>query len=272
MFGIITINYNQPQLTKEFLDSLGMVENANQAMVYIADVSTNKEKIETKKYSFKSLKIINEKNGGYAYGINQGVRYFLSLGIDKFCVLNNDISFDKNFLSQVEKGFYENHIFGGKIYYAPGFEYHKTRYKESDLGKVIWYAGGINDWTNVYTKHRGVDEVDHGQYDKRAETDFITGCLFCFDKQVWNDIGPWDEKYFLYYEDGDYCERAKRKGFKLIYDPKIIIWHKVSQSTGGSGSSIHQKYQTINRIRFGLKYAPLKTKIHLIKEKILPKT
>jgi len=271
MFGIIIINYNQYQLTREFLDSLTLVKNANQAMVYIADVSTNRQKIDTKKYPFKHLAVADEKNNGYAYGVNQGVKYFLKRGIDKFCVINNDVILDNNFLVEVEKGFINKHVFGGKIYYAPGYEYHKSRYKKSDLGKVIWYAGGINDWANVYTKHRGVDEVDHGQYEDEEKTDFITGCLFCFDKFVWDEVGPWDEKYFLYYEDGDYCERAKRKGFDLIYNPKIIIWHKVSQSTGGPGSSINQKYQNTNRIRFGLKYAPIKTKIHLLKEKLLPK-
>ena len=63
----------------------------------------------------------------------------------------------------------------------------------------------------------------------------------------------------------EFYKAAKKAGVKLFYDPSIIIWHKNAQSTGGSGSKLQQKYQRINRLRFGLKYAPIKTKLHLIK-------
>lgn len=267
MFGIIIINYNQYKMTREFLESLAKVKEAAKAYVYIVDVSTEKEKINLKPYPFKHLVLEKKENKGYAHGVNSGVVHFLNQGIDKFCVVNNDIILDKKFLTEVEKTFRKEHIFGGKIYYAPGYEYHKNRYKKNDLGKVLWYAGGINDWANSMMVHRGVDEVDRGQYDGFEKTDSITGCLLCFDKAVWEKVGAWDESYFLYFEDADFCERAKRQGFKLMYNPKIVIWHKVAQSTGGSGSGLHWKYQTKNRIKFGLKYAPWKTKLYLLKEK-----
>ncbi len=264
MFGIIIINYNQYKLTEEFLESLAEAKNSTEARIYVVDVSTKKETIDFSKYDFKSLIMEDKPNKGYAYGVNVGVRHFMEMGISNYCVLNNDIFIDKNFLIEVEKSFLKYDIFGGKIYYAPGFEYHQIRYSKDELGKVFWYAGGLTDWKNAYTVHRGVDEVDHGQYDRIEQTDFITGCLFCFNKKVWDKVGPWDEKYFLYFEDGDYCERAKRKGFRLMYNPKIVIWHKTSQSTGGSGSSLHMKYQEKNRVIFGLKYAPLRTKVHIV--------
>lgn len=85
-----------------------------------------------------------------------------------------------------------------------------------------------------------------------------------FDKKVVERVGHWDEDYFLYFEDADFCEKAKRKKIQLYYDPSIILWHKNAQSTGGSGSSLQQKYQLKNRLKFALKYAPLKTKLHLL--------
>jgi len=270
MIGLITVNYNQYQLTREFLDSLATVKNAKDLSVYIADVSTKKEIIKIDSYPMKVIiKLL--PNNGYAFGINEGTKYFISQGLDKFCAINNDIFFDKNFTVEAENGFKKADIFGGKIYYAPGFEYHKN-YQKKDIGKVLWYAGGINDWKNVYTSHRGVDEIDRQQYNKFEETDFITGCMLFFNRKVVDQIGFWDEKYFLYFEDSDFCERAKRAGFKLFYNPRIVIWHKNAQSTGGSGSSIHQKYQSKNRLIFGLKYAPWKTKLHLIKNYFLSST
>ena len=267
MIGLITVNYNQYQLIREFLDSLATVNNAKDLSVYIADVSTKKEVFKIDNYPMKVV-LKSLPNNGYAFGINEGTKYFIKDGFDKFCAINNDIFFDRNFSLQAHLGFEKANVFGGKIYYAPGYEYHK-KYQKKDIGKILWYAGGINDWKNVFISHRGVDEVDQKQYEKFEETDFITGCMLFFNKKVVEEIGFWDEKYFLYFEDSDFCERAKKSGFKLFYNPKIIIWHKNAQSTGGPGSLLHQKYQRKNRLVFGLKYAPFRTKIHLIKNYLL---
>jgi len=267
MIGLITVNYNQYQLTRDFLDSLKTIKNAKKVAVFIADVSSKKEEFKIGKYPM-SVVIKSLPNKGYAYGINQGTKFFLKKGLTKFCAINNDILFDKNFANQAQKGFKKADVFGGKIYYAPGYEYYK-KYDQSVIGKVLWYAGGANDWKNVITIHRGVDEVDHGQYDQFEKTDFITGCMLFFNKKVIKKVGFWNEKYFLYYEDSDFCERVKRSGFDLYYNPKVIIYHKNSQSTGGSGSPLHVKYQRKNRLIFGLKYAPFRTKVHLIKNYIL---
>jgi len=263
MLGIITVNYNQYQLTREFLDSIASVNNAKNLFVYIADVSTKKEVLKIDGYPMKII-LKSFLNNGYAFGINEGTKYFIKNNLTKFCAINNDVIFDKNFAVEAEKGFEKADIFGGKIYYAPGYEYHK-KYQKKDFGNVLWYAGGVYDWKNVYTSHRGVDQVDNRQFSDFEETDFITGCMLFFDKKVIDKIGFWNEKYFLYYEDADFCERAKRSGFKLFYNPRIIIWHKNAQSTGGSGSPLHQKYQRKNRLIFGLKYAPFKTKLYLVK-------
>ena len=263
MIGLITVNYNQYQLTREFIDSLETVKNASDLTVFIADVSTKKEDFKIGKYPMKVV-IKPLPNKGYAYGINEGTKYFIKQGIDKFCAINNDIFFDRNFSIEAHRGFEKADIFSGKIFYAPGYEYYK-KYQKKDIGKVIWYAGGINDWKNVYTAHRGVDEVDKKQYEKFEETDFLTGCMLFFNKKVIDKVGFWNENYFLYFEDSDFCERAKRSGFRLFYNPKIIIWHKNAQSTGGSGSPLQQKYQRKNQLIFGIKYAPFRTKLHLIK-------
>ena len=176
-----------------------------------------------------------------------------------------------DFVAQVKKSI-TNHptaLIGGKIYYYPGYEYHKDRYTSDERGNVFWYAGGVTDWANVYTTHTAVDEVDHGQRDTLEETTFITGCLMCYDKSVIEKIGHWDDSYFLFYEDADYCARAVRAGMKLWYDPSIVLWHKSGQSTSGAASSFQQKYLDKNRLKFGLTYAPWRTKIHLLKNLLL---
>ncbi|MBI2430864.1 MAG: glycosyltransferase family 2 protein, partial [Candidatus Levybacteria bacterium] len=155
-----------------------------------------------------------------------------------------------------------------KIYFAKGYEFHKDRYKKGELGKVIWYAGGIIDWDNVVGKHRGVDEVDNGQYDQVEPTEFASGCCFLVKIEVFEKVGFFDEKYFLYYEDADLSMRINKAGHAIMYVPKAILWHKNAGAAGGSGSTLQDYYITRNRLIFGMRYAPLRSKLALIKQSV----
>ena len=259
-FIVGTLN---PKVLPDFLKSIEIQENKD-FHVYIVDISDS-HFLSTLHDS--RVTIMDSENLGYAHNMNVGVSQALRDGYENFCIINDDTFFKGDFVEKALSSLKKNPhaLIGGKIYYAPGYEYHSDRYQKSDLGNVLWYAGGIMDWSHIFTSHRGVDEVDKGQYDKLEKTEFITGAIMLYNKSVYDAVGKWDESYFLYFEDADYCVRAERKGIPLIYDPSVIIWHKVSQSTGGSGSNIHVKYQTKNRLKFGLKYAPLRTKFHLVK-------
>lgn len=260
--ALISVSLNKSAIG-QFIKSLAKQSDKN-FRLYIVDISGNEQVYEN---LLPETKVIKRDNKGYAYGVNEGLKEAVEDGLDKFCVINDDTFVDGDFISSVLKSVrsHPHTLIGGKIYYASGHEYHKDRYAKTDLGKVLWYAGGDVDWLHSQPKHLGVDEVDSKQFDSTGETQFITGCLMIFDKKVVDSIGFWDESYFLYYEDADYCERAKQAGLKLFYDPSIVIWHMISQSTGGSGSDLHRKYQRENLVKFAMKYAPLRTRFHVLK-------
>lgn len=265
--AIIAVVYENYEPLDDFLSSFDDQTNKNYHL-FISDLSSVKKPI---KKTGLPLTVIEEDNLGFAHGVNLALKEAVDRGFELFCVINNDVVFEKDFVGKTISALnkHPQAIIGGKIYYLPGFEYHKSRYKKEDLGKVLWYAGGEIDWENMLVKQRGVDEIDQGKYDQHEETEFVTGCLILFDQNVLNKVGFWNENFFLYYEDLDFCLRAKKNGVKLYYDPSLILWHKVSQSTDGSGSLLHQKYQSKNRVKIGLKYAPLKTKLHLLKNYFL---
>lgn len=265
--AIITVVYNNYKVLEDFIKSLEKQSNKS-FHLFVADLSDRKQELDLK--DIHSTVIVSN-NLGYAHGVNLGLKKAVENNFENFCILNNDIYFQKDFVENVLTSLNKNTntLIGGKIYYAAGYEYHKNRYQKKDLGHVIWYAGGSIDWDHALTLHLGVDEIDNNKYNKTARVDFITGCLMIFDKKILDRIGLWDESYFLYYEDADWCMRAKKSGVNLIYNPSIIIWHKNSESTGKPGSPTHVKYQNKNRLKFGLKYAPIKTKLHLIKNYLL---
>lgn len=263
--AIITVVYKNYDVLKDFFSTLD-AQTFKNFKVYVADLSPEPQAYQYPPYAV----CIKGENHGYAHGVNIGIQQAIKDGLTQFCVINSDIVFANNFIINALKALqhHPKDILGGKIYYAKDYEFHKDRYTEEQKGHVIWFAGGSIDWANVFTKHIGVDEVDAGQYNLPKEVDFITGCLMLYTKQVHDIVGKWDPSYFLYYEDTDFCVRAHKKGIKLLYEPSLVIAHKNAQSTDGSGSYLHVKYQTKNRITFGLKYAPLKTKLHLLKNAV----
>lgn len=217
---------------------------------------------------FKILR--NKTNLGFAEGNNVGIRYALENEADYVCLLNNDTRVSPDFLLhliEVADSDKKIGIVGGKIYFEKGYEFHKDRYKSSELGKVIWYAGGKIDWKNVLVFHRGVDEVDKGQYDKIGETDYINGCLMLVKSEVFEKVGLLDPKYFAYFEENDFCQKAKKAGYKLVYTPKSVIWH-LNAGSSGPGSPLHDYFLTRNRLLFGMRWAPLRSKFALAKESI----
>ena len=212
--------------------------------------------------------ICNEENLGFAEGNNVGIRYALENGADYVCLLNNDTRVAPDFLMELIKMAEADRkigMVGGKIYFEKGYEFYKERYQKKDLGKVIWYAGGKIDWGNVYASHRGVDEVDKGQYEKEEETDYVNGCLMLTKRAVLEKIGLLNPRYYLYFEENDFCQRAKKAGFKLFYAPQAKIWH-LNAGSSGAGSSLHDYFLTRNRLLFGFRWAPWRAKLALVKE------
>ncbi|MCL5069287.1 MAG: glycosyltransferase family 2 protein [Actinobacteria bacterium] len=271
--AIVILNFNGEKDTIECLKSISKLsrDNYHLSVIIVDNGSDSEFVIQNSEFRINDLKIIkNSKNLGFAEGNNVGIEYALNNGSDYVLLLNNDTIVDKNLINELLKTAElngKNGIIVPKIYFAPGSEFHKQRYKKEELGKVIWYAGGIIDWKNVLGFHRGVDEVDKGQFDNVEETEFASGCCMFVKKELFKKIGMFDNKYFLYYEDGDFSERAKKAGYKIIYTPKAYLWHKNAGSAGGSGSDLQDYYITRNRLLFGLK-APFRSKLALFKESL----
>jgi GT2 family glycosyltransferase len=271
---ISIINYENLSDTKQCLQSIDGLQTEGLELQVVLIDNASKEQFDLDEKFLKKfpMEIIrNSKNLGFSGGHNAGIKYALSKNADYVLILNNDTYLDKNIIAELVKEAEEDSrtgIVSPKIYFAKGHEFHKDRYKNEDLGKVIWYAGGKMDWANVIGKHVGVDEVDKGQFENTGKTDFASGCCMLIKKEVFEKIGFFDEKYFLYYEDNDFSQRSKTAGFNLIYDSKAMLWHINAGSAGGSGSGLQDYYITRNRLLFGMKYAPFKAKFALVRESV----
>ncbi|OGM19075.1 hypothetical protein A2686_00745 [Candidatus Woesebacteria bacterium RIFCSPHIGHO2_01_FULL_38_10] len=277
---VVILNWNGVSDTIECLNSIRELSIINyQLSIIVVDNASSDGSLEeiervlkrvTKEKRISSELIKNKENLGFAAGNNTGIKHALKHEADFILLLNNDTLVDRGLvtglLTSVKK-YPKAGLISPKIYFAKGFEFHKKRYKKDKLGKVIWYAGGDIDWRNVYGVNHGVDKVDKGQFAKVQETDFATGaCVFLRAKAL-REVGVFKKKYFMYFEDVDLSQRMKRKGWQVLYSPKGHLWHKVAQSSG-IGSELNDYFITRNRMLIGLKYAPFRSKLALIKESV----
>jgi GT2 family glycosyltransferase len=199
----------------------------------------------------RSLILIKSgKNYGFAEGNNIAIRYALkALNPEYILLLNNDTVVDKEFLESLVKTAEEDErvgIVGPKIYY---YNYRGKRDVISFIGE------DIVPWKGVGRRY-GCNEVDRGQWDRPMEVDRLEGSCMLIRREVFERIGLFDEKFFLYWEETDFCTRAKRAGFKIVYCPRAKIWHKVARSMGGNISYTRVYFLTRNRFLFIKKNFP----------------
>jgi len=274
--AIVVVDFNRHQDTIDFLDSARGLNTAGFDLKTIV-VDNGSEKglpgaIEKKYQSLRVELLQTGANKGFAGGYNFGMKYALAWGADYLLVVNNDTLFgDKNLIKKLQKVIESDKRIGlvsPKIYFAKGFEFHKSRYRVKDKGKVIWYAGGSFDEDNVLAVHRGVDEVDKGLYDEIEETGFASGCCFLVRTSVLNKIGFFEEGLFAYFEDLDFMIRAQEAGYKLYYCGGTYLYHKVSQTTG-IGSPLSDYLLTRNRLYVGMKYLSLRIKFALLRQALM---
>ena len=232
--SLIILNFKVKDLALKCLESVKK-SNYSELGIILVDNGSN-DGIEEDIKELKGVDFIQTgKNLGYSGGNNIGIKRALKSGADYIFILNPDTTIEKDCIKNLVDGIekYKAEITGPKIYF--------------EGTKKIWYAGGIFDKENVIGKHRGVDEVDSGKYDSPEETDFVTGASLFVKREVFEKIGLFDEKYFLYYEDADFCERAKRAGFNVVYIPDAVVYHE-NAASAELGSPLQDYYISRNRL------------------------
>ncbi|RLC97342.1 MAG: glycosyltransferase family 2 protein, partial [Chloroflexi bacterium] len=168
------------------------------------------------------------------------LRWALERGSDYALLLNNDTEVAPDFLCLLVEAVEADSrvgIAGPTIYY----------YEEP---QTVWSAGGEIDWRRGATWMLGLNERDTGQFGETPrEMDFVTGCALLVKRDVLQRVGLLDDRFFTYYEDTEWCVRARRAGFKIVHVPATKMWHKIPLDARDSSPAVHY-YMTRNRLLF----------------------
>lgn len=213
---VITLNWNGKIDTLECIASVKNLNYQNYAIVLV-DNGSSDGSVPAFRAHFPDITIIeNRRNLGYGKGFGVGLKYAYECGADYFLILNNDTIIDPDALAELVKVAQQDERIGfvsGKVYW----------YKQRD---VLQTAGRENHPLTLVGRHVGSGEVDHGQYDRIQDYDFVDDVFLLVRRQVYETVGGYDPTFFLYGEETDWCVRVRRAGFRIVYAPGAKIWHK----------------------------------------------
>ncbi|MBE6049619.1 MAG: glycosyltransferase family 2 protein [Clostridium sp.] len=247
---IILVNYNGVEHTLECIESLQKINYKNFKIIVVDNASFDDCcNIVSKKY--KDVYCIqSSENLGFAAGNNIGIKVALKEKADYILLLNNDTTVEKNFLNILVDEQFKSTEVGVTI----------SKIKNYYNRNIIWYAGGDIDLFKANTIIYGLREEDKGQFNTKKEVGFASGCCMLINREVIENVGYLDESYFLYYEDTDYSVRIRKGGYKMIYCPESVIYHKESVSTERFSEN-YQYYFVRNRLLFTKNNMSLKSKL-----------
>ncbi len=242
----VVLNYKRAQSTVECIQSLKMSTDEIQEIIVVDNASCD-ESVEYITKNIPEIKIIESKrNLGYTGGMNLGLRCALENQPEYIWIMNSDVLVKENTLEYLLQEIEKKPNIGaasGTIYYYPN----KNK---------IWYAGGnLVYWrASAFTSYKRPKPEDESRI-----VSFLSGCSIIIRVKALQNVGLFDERYFMFNEDAELSSRIKKKKYELLYVPGAVLYHRVDKELN---TPFRLYYSTRNRLLF-LETAPLKIQKHI---------
>ncbi len=246
---VAILNWNGKKDTLECLASVRQINYPHFQIVVVDNGSTD-DSVAYIRREFPSITILQAKeNLGYAGGNNLAIHYALSQGAEAVFLLNNDTIVDPDVLQHFASLMTKKPQAG--IYGAHLLLYH-------DRQKVDHFGGVWNQKKGQFDLVRDFSDLD-----------YACGAALLIKKEVFEAVGFLEPRFFLFWEESDFCFRAKKKGFVPISCPDAKVWHKVSSSFSGGKPHISY-YWWRNRLLWVERNLAFKEKLSLWLRVLLP--
>jgi len=239
---VVILSWNQREETLACLSSVCQLDYPNKR-VLVVDNGSRDGTPEAVVRWFPDVEIIvNAENLGFAAGCNVGLRYALEQGARWVLLLNNDVEIAPDALQHlVSSASPDAGMVAPKIYYFSD----RTR---------IWSVGGKRHPWTLEKIGDAMGQVDEGQWNEVLERDYLVGCAVLLSRRLLTEVGLFDERFFVYYEDSDLSLRARLAGWRLLMAPQAHVWHKVAVSSGGRDSPNERYWMARSSILFFRKH------------------
>jgi GT2 family glycosyltransferase len=250
--AVVVLHFRHIADTLECLDSLARQDYPHFEIVLVDNGSQDRfPDIVQKRPGLVFIK--NKTNLGFAEGNNIGIRCALERGADGVLLLNNDTTCHPHVLSSFAKAaqtYPDAAAFGAKIYFY-------------DEPTVSWHAGGGIHFATLRCYHEGYLDCDlEKKYNEVRDIGYACGCALFMTREAIKKVGLLDPRFFLIWEEIDWCFRMRKAGYRCLYIPEATVWHKISRAfDGGNRGALWHYYYFRNRLLFIKKQIPLKKRI-----------
>jgi GT2 family glycosyltransferase len=249
--GVVILNHNGKSLAEQCIRSVLNSSYPNKEIILVDNASTDGSLDYLHRIFPQVLILKNSENLGVAGGRNSGFREAVRRGNDYIVSLDNDTRIDRRLIEalvEVTESDPRIGVVGPKMY-------------SDDGSGTLQCAGGTITYTQNVCAERGLGKTDRGQYDRIEDMDYFPGCGFMARREVFERLNFLDETFYGYgHEDTDFCVRATQSGYRVVYVPKAVMWHRGSATIGGY--SPRKKYlEAVNSVYFVRKYGTLRNYI-----------
>ncbi len=237
--AVVILNWNGKDFLKKFLPSV--IDHSNSACIYVADNASSDGSVAFLKQNFPTIKIIETgSNLGYAGGYNAALK---GLQEEFFVLLNSDVEVTENWLTPIID------IMDADSSIAACqpkmLQYHqKTHFEYAGAS-----GGFIDKFGYPFCRGRLFEsmEEDLGQYNDAQEIFWASGACLFFRNKVYKEMGGLDDAFFAHMEEIDLCWRTKRAGYKIMVEPRSVVYH-----VGGGTLDKSNPWKTFLNFRNGL--------------------
>jgi GT2 family glycosyltransferase len=220
--AVVILNYNGKALSERCIRSVLASAYPRKEILLVDNASTD-DSVEYLRNRFPDLVVLEcGQNRGIAVGRNRGFREAVARGNDYVISLDNDAHVDVGFIEQlvaVASSDPRIGVVGPKTYWDDG-------------SGLLQCTGGHITYTQNVSCERGSGEIDHGQYDRIEPVDYFPGCGFMAAREVFERLDYLDENFPSGHDDTDFCMRAARAGYQVVYVPRAVMWHRGSATIG----------------------------------------
>ncbi len=229
--AVIVLNWNGLSDTLECLASFkksSKISTGNFQLI-VADNGSEDGSLAEIARQYPEVKVIdNRANLGFAEGNNRAMRYALDQGFGFILLVNNDTVVSQDYVARLLAAYQqlpEGSLLGSQIRY----------YAEPEK---IWHFGARWDSEKNELVKLAQNELSSG-WRQVLEVDQIVGCAMFFPRRTLLAVGLFEPKFFLNFEETDWCFRARAAGYRIYSIPDAVLWHKVSRSFS---SPFHNTY------------------------------
>jgi GT2 family glycosyltransferase len=226
--GVVVLNWRRPDDILACLRSVSRLDYPDLEVTVVDNASANGS-VATIRDEFPHIALVeNARNMGFAGGSNQGITRLIGDGAQYVLLLNDDTEIAPDLvwrLVEVAEADPSIGILGPTIYYY-------------GRRSTIWSAGGEVDPDGT-TRHLQLDESDDGLDTAVRDVGYVTGCCMLVSRRVVEALGVLDERFFAYFEEAEWCTRARRAGFRVVHVPSARVWHKIESASRESRPYIY---------------------------------